>query len=295
MTDADSAGLDAFQAQRPYLRAVAYRLMGSFADAEDVLQDAWLRWTAADRSRVDDARAYLTTVVTRICYDLLGAVRVRRESYHGEWLPEPAVSETQAPTPAERAEVGEMVSLGMLAVMEQLTPAERVAFVLHDLFAVGFDEIAAVLDRSPEAARQAASRARRRVRGGHRRRAVDAARHRDAVRAFAAAAETGDIQGLLAVLDPGVVWHSDGGGIVTAGVRPVLGADKVSRLVAGLAAKWLHPRDAAVLRLAEVNGELGVVFHAQGRIAGVFAFTVADGRIREAYAVVNPEKLAHLL
>ncbi|WP_431678484.1 sigma-70 family RNA polymerase sigma factor [Kitasatospora sp. KL5] len=291
MTDTDAALADPFETYRRYLGAVAYRLLGSVADAEDVLQEAWLRWQAADRSRVEEPRAFLTTVVTRLCYDQLGSARVRREEYYGEWLPEPVVADE--PSPAELAELGESVSMAVLTVMEQLTPAERAAFVLHDVFAVGFDEIAETLERSPEAARQLASRARKRVREGSRRGAVDPAEHRQAVSAFAAATAGGDLQALLAVLDPDVVWHSDGGGVVTAGVRPIVGADKVSRLVAGLVAKWFTPESSIVL--ATVNGEPGmVVYSSPGVVGGVVAFTVVDGLITETYVVVNPEKLTHV-
>jgi len=291
VTDLDSTSVDAFQTQRRYLGSVAYRLLGSIADAEDVLQEAWLRWQAVDRAQVQEPRAFLTTVVTRLCYDQLGSARVRREAYYGEWLPEPVVAEENSP--AEQAELGESVSMAMLAVMEQLTPAERAAFVLHDVFAVGFDEIAATLERTPEATRQLASRARRRVRDGSRRATVDASEHRQAVSAFAAATANGDIQALLSVLDPDVVWHSDGGGVVSAGVRPIEGADRVSRLVAGLAAKWFTP--AASFAFAPVNGELGLVWYSSpGVLGGVVAFTVAAGRIAEAYVVVNPEKLARV-
>ncbi|MFJ4090047.1 RNA polymerase sigma factor SigJ [Kitasatospora sp. NPDC089913] len=296
-TEAAPAGRtapDAFEANRHYLGSVAYRMLGSFTDAEDVLQEAWLRWRAADRADVADPRAFLTTVVTRLCYDQLGSARARRESYYGEWLPEPSVSYQSGPaSPAELAELGESVSLALLAVLEQLTPAERAAFVLHDVFAVGFDEIAASLDRSPDAARQLASRARRRVKDGSRRATADPSEHRQAVEAFAAATARGDIEGLLAVLDPEVVWHSDGGGLVTAGARPVFGADKVSRLVAGLVAKWGTPD--TVIEFALVNGEPGLVWYLQpGVVGGVVGFTVADGRITSAYTVVNPEKLTHL-
>ncbi|MFC5663991.1 RNA polymerase sigma factor SigJ [Kitasatospora misakiensis] len=285
---------DAFEANRRYLGSVAYRMLGSFTDAEDVLQEAWLRWRAADRATVADPRAYLTTVVTRLCYDQLGSARARRESYFGEWLPEPSLSYQDGPaSPADLAELGESVSLALLAVLEQLTPAERAAFVLHDVFAVGFDEIAASLDRSPDAARQLASRARRRVKDGNRRATADPAEHRQAVEAFAAATARGDIEGLLAVLDPDIVWHSDGGGLVTAGSRPVFGADKVSRLVAGLVAKWVTPD--TVFEFGLVNGEPGLVWYPQpGVVGGVIAFTVADGRITEAFTVINPEKLTHL-
>ncbi|MGK4583350.1 RNA polymerase sigma factor SigJ [Kitasatospora sp. HPMI-4] len=294
--EGSAAGQDPFEVNRRYLGSVAYRLLGSVTDAEDALQEAWLRWRAVDRTRVADPRAYLTTVVTRLCYDQLGSARARREAYYGEWLPEPLLTDDR--TPDRLAELGEEVSLALLTVMEQLTPAERAAFVLHDVFSIGFDEIAATLDRTPDAARQLASRARRRVRTGTgrgRNGRVDAAEHRQAVLAFAAATTSGDIQALLAVLDPDVVWHSDGGGIVSAAVRPILGADKVSRLVAGLVRKWTAQEQGALIEFAQVNGELGLLFQAgPGRLAGVVAFAVADGRIAEAYVVVNPEKLAHL-
>ncbi|MFF2145608.1 RNA polymerase sigma factor SigJ [Kitasatospora sp. NPDC058190] len=293
---AQPAAPDAFETNRRYLGSVAYRLLGSFTDAEDVLQDAWLRWQAADRAAVADPRAFLTTVVTRLCYDQLGSARARREAYYGEWLPEPSVSYASVPdSPAELAERGESVSLALLAVLEQLSPAERAALVLHDVFAVGFEDIAASLDRTPDATRQLASRARRRVKdGGGHSDGADPAEHRRAVEAFASACTKGDILGLMEILDPDVVWHADGGGIVRAAARPVRGADKVGRLVVGLVAKWFTPEFG--LGYATVNGEPGLVWYekATGTVTGVVAFALADGRISEAYVVVNPEKLGRV-
>jgi len=295
---------DGFEEHRRYLTSVAYRLLGSVADAEDAVQDAWLRWRTVDRASVQDPRAYLTRVVTRICYDMLGSARARREAYYGEWLPEPVLTKGEADgagqSPEELATLGESVSFAMLAVMEQLSPAERAAFVLHDVFAVGFEEIAAALEKSPDAARQLASRARRRVRERHgaqprgERGPVGRAEHRKVVEAFAAATRHGDLPALLTVLAPGVVWHSDGGGAVRgAGVRPVVTADRVSRLLAGLGAKWLHADMA--FEFAEVNGDPGLILHDErGVLIAVFAFAVEDGRIVEAYASLNPAKLAHL-
>jgi RNA polymerase sigma-70 factor (ECF subfamily) len=298
-----------FEQHRRYLSAVAYRLLGSLADAEDAVQDAWLRWQAADRSAVQDARAYLTTVVTRICYDALGSARARREAYFGEWLPEPLVSAMpEAPSPEKAVALGESVSYAMLAVMEELGPAERVAFVLHDVFAIGFNEIAAALGRTPESVRQSASRARRRVRegaGGRRgeraaesagpaERLAQRARHREVVAAFAAASRNGDIPGLMAVLDPDAVWHSDGGGIVRAGRQPVFTARRVARLAAGIAAKWAGPPVGMQLREVEVNGSPGLAaVDGAGATMGVIAFAFADDRIVAAYVLVNPEKLGH--
>ncbi|MBS2963728.1 RNA polymerase sigma factor SigJ [Actinocrinis puniceicyclus] len=284
-----------FEQHRRYLAAVAYRLLGSLADAEDAVQDAWLRWQAADQSAVRDPRAYLTTIVSRICYDQLGSARARREAYFGEWLPEPQVSHAQVePGPEDAATLGESVSYAMLAVMEQLGPAERVAFVLHDVFALEFGEIAQALGRSPQAVRQLASRARRRVREDAGPRRVDRAEHRKAVAAFAAATLNGDIPGLMAVLDPDVVWHSDGGGVVRAGRRPVATAQRVSRLVAGIVAKWPGgPRTGLRLREVQVNGQPGLAaLDGAGAAVGVIAFVVDGGLITRAYVIVNPEKLS---
>lgn len=289
--------MEAFQANRRYLAAIAYRLLGSVTDAEDVVQDAWLRWQTTDRSDIRDPRAFLTTVVTRLCYDELGSARARREAYVGEWLPEPLVTDENSP--AERAELREEVSLAMLAVMEQLSPAERIAFVLHDVFSVGFEEIGTALGRSGTAARQLASRGRRRVKGGmtegaSARREIAPDEHRQVVRAFATAVQTGDIPGLLAVLAPDIVWRSDGGGVVSAGKRPVYGSEKVARLLHGLARKYVAGQGVS-FAFAEVNGELGLVaYHREGGVMAVVAFTVNEGRVAEGFTVLNPEKLRHL-
>jgi RNA polymerase sigma-70 factor (ECF subfamily) len=302
----DGGGMagDGFEEHRRYLTSVAYRLLGSVADAEDAVQDAWLRWRTVDRAAVEEPRAYLTRVVTRICYDMLGSARARREAYYGEWLPEPVLTDGgadgAAQSPEELAARGESVSFAMLAVMEQLSPAERAAFVLHDVFAVGFEEIAAALEKTPDAARQLASRARRRVRekdGAARRGGpgpVGRAEHRRVVEAFAAATRRGDLPALLTVLAPDVVWHSDGGGKVAgAGVRPIVSVDRVARLVAGLAAKWSIPEIA--FEPADVNGDPGLVVRDEhGVLVAVLAFAIAGGRIVEAFALLNPAKLAHL-
>jgi RNA polymerase sigma-70 factor, ECF subfamily len=289
---------DRFEEHRRYLTSVAYRLLGSVADAEDAVQDAWLRWRTVDRAAVDDPRAYLTRVVARICYDMLGSARARREAYYGEWLPEPVVGTVDATqSPEELATRGESVSFALLAVMEQLSPAERAAFVLHDVFAVGFEEIAAALEKTPDATRQLASRARRRVRGDESapvpvHGAQARAEHRKAVEAFAAAAAHGDIPALMTVLAPDVVWHSDSGGVVVgAGRFPVVTAPRVARLVAGLTTRFPAPR--FVFEFGEVNGELGLLVYDDGGVlATVLAFEVADGRIAKAFALLNPAKLA---
>ncbi|MEU5274104.1 RNA polymerase sigma factor SigJ [Streptomyces hygroscopicus] len=284
------AELADFEQQRDRLWAVAYRITGSVADADDAVQETWLRWQALPGDEVADPRAYLTTVISRICYDLLGSARVRREAYIGPWLPEPVVA---AGGPEDRVTLDESVGLALLTVLERLTPAERTAFILHDVFSVPFPEIAEVVGRSPESVRQLASRARKRVRAEAPRRSVDRGEHRRAVDAFLRAVMGGDMDGLLEVLDPEVVWRSDGGGKVTAARVPVLGREKVARFARRLT-RGFDPATMAVHR-RDVNGAPGLVIvdHTGGR-ALVFAFSVHHGLITEIDAVINPDKLRHL-
>ncbi|WAP54090.1 RNA polymerase sigma factor SigJ [Streptomyces sp. S465] len=284
------AELTDFEQQRDRLWAVAYRITGSVADADDAVQETWLRWQALPGDEVADPRAYLTTVVSRICYDLLRSARVRREAYIGPWLPEPVVT---ADGPEDRVALDESVGLAMLTVLERLTPAERTALILHDVFSVPFPEIAEVVGRSPESVRQLASRARKRVRAQAPRRSVDRGEHRRAVEAFLQAVMGGDLDGLLEILDPEVVWRSDGGGKVTAARLPVLGHEKVARFAHRLTRAF--DTGTMVVHRREVNGAPGVVMvdHADGQ-AAVFAFTVHHGRITEIDAILNPDKLRHL-
>ncbi|MFF2846553.1 RNA polymerase sigma factor SigJ [Streptomyces sp. NPDC058001] len=292
------AELSLFEQQSDRLWGIAYRITGSVADADDAVQETWLRWQGLPDGDVIDPRAYLTTVISRICYDQLGSARARRESYIGPWLPEPVLTDAG---PEDRVTLDESVGMAMLTVLERLTPAERTAFILHDVFAVPFPEIAEVVGRTPDAVRQLASRARRHVRAEAPRRSVDPDEHRRAVEAFLAAVMGGDLEALLEILHPDVVWRSDGGGKVTAARLPVVGQDKVARFVQGL----LRSFDLATVRLAvhEVNGATGVVLSAPaGSLPGgavgargmVFAFTVDGGRIAEINAVINPDKLRHL-
>lgn len=291
MAATEATGAEEFQIHRRHLGAVAYRMLGSVADAEDVVQEAWLRWHDVDRAAVENPRAYLTTVVTRLCYDQLGSARARREAYFGEWLPEPIVDD--ALSPHERAELGEAVSLAVMAVLERLTPAERAAFVLHDVFGVDFPQIAATLERSPSAVRQLASRARRQVKESTPRRSVDPVAHRRTVEAFVAAVTGGDMAGLMKLLDPNIVWHSDGGGEVTAGARPIFGAERVARLIAGLVEKYFVPN--MIVALAQVNGEPGLVLgYPDGTPGAVVSLCIEDGVITESYIVVNPDKLGRV-
>ncbi|GHH38054.1 RNA polymerase sigma factor SigJ [Streptomyces candidus] len=284
-----------FETHRAHLRAVAYRITGSVSDAEDAVQEAWLRWHALDDGTADNPRAYLTTTVSRICYDQLTSARARRERYVGPWLPEPLVAAPAADGPEERATLDESVSTAVLALLETLTPAQRTAFVLHDVFDVPFPEIAEALGKSPAAVRQLASQARKHVRDGKPRRTVDRAEHRRAVDSFLAAVTGGaDLDALLTVLDPQVVWRSDGGGVVTAARKPLVGAERVAQFTGRLYRDF----GAGTMRLLpyEVNGAPGLILDASADgWTGAFSFTVgADGRITGIDVVVNPEKLRHL-
>ncbi|WP_414508192.1 RNA polymerase sigma factor SigJ [Streptomyces sp. NEAU-L66] len=296
-----------FEEQRGRLWAIAYRIMGTVTDADDAVQEAWLRWQALPGEQtVASPRGYLTTVVSRICYDLLGSARARRETYVGPWLPEPLLHGTGGPLPLggavpegpggpeDRVTLDESVGMALLTVLERLTPAERTAFILHDVFSVPFPEIAEAVGRTPDSVRQLASRARKRVRAEAPRRTVDRAEHRRTVEAFLSAVMGGDFEALLSVLDPEVIWRSDGGGKVSAARRPVLGREKVARFVQGLVTRGAQ-REGLRVALAEVNGATGLVFvDPAGEQSGVFAFTVHAGQITEVDAVTNPDKLAHL-
>jgi RNA polymerase sigma-70 factor (ECF subfamily) len=278
----------AFEANRPRLLRVAYTTTGSLVDAEDCVQEAWLRLRGLDDpGAVRDLAAWLTTTVSRLALDALGSARARRERYVGTWLPEPLV-EARSHDPADRVTLDESVSMALLVVLEQLSPAERTAFVLHDVFSVPFSEVAEVVGRSPAAVRQLASRARRQVEGERRRAPATAAEQRELVHAFTAACEDGDMQGLVELLDPDVVLRSDGGGKVATLPHIVRGATRV-------ASALLHysqsPFDA---RPAEVNGAPGLVVRDDDGVLTVIAFTVDAGRITAIDGVRNPDKLARV-
>ncbi len=289
-----TASADEFERERPHLLSVAYRMLGSRAEAEDAVQEAWLRYhKVRGGGEIQDVRGWLTTVTGRICLDVLKSARVKREAYPGQWLPEPVV--TRLDDPAERVTQRTEVGLALLVVLEKLTPEQRVAVVLHDAFAVPFEEIAAVLNTSVDAARQHASRGRRAI-------AADGARHnaclaeqRRVLQAFLTAASSGDLQTLAAVLAPDVVAVSDGGGVVSAGTRPILGADKVARLYAGVFRHRASDTVDTTLTPVLVNGDLGVLVrgrYTDGRpLLSLISLAVADGRITAVYNQLNPAKL----
>jgi RNA polymerase sigma-70 factor, ECF subfamily len=290
-----SSLLDEFEAERPHLTAVAYRMLGSRAEAEDAVQEAWLRY---DRARaggaIHDVRGWLTTVTGRICLDVLKSARVRRAAYPGQWLPEPVVSRLD--DPAEKVALRHDVGLALLVVLEKLTPEQRVAVVLHDAFSVPFDEIATVLNTTVAMARQHASRGRRAVAAGGARHTADRAEQRRVLDAFLTAAGSGDLRALAAVLAPDVVAVGDGGGVVSAGTRPVFGAEKVARLYAGIMRRGAADTHDVRIEPVLVNGDLGLLvrgFYNDGRpLLSVIGLAVADGRITAIYNQLNPAKLS---
>jgi RNA polymerase sigma-70 factor (ECF subfamily) len=288
--------LDEFEAERPHLTAVAYRMLGSRAEAEDVVQEAWLRYDKARAGgEIHDARGWLTTVTGRISLDVLRSARVRREAYPGQWLPEPVVRGLGPDAQVEqRAEVG----LALLVVLEKLTPEQRVAVVLHDAFGVPFEEVASVLNTTAATARQHASRGRRAIAAGEARHTASPGEQRRALEAFLAAASSGDVEALAAVLAPDVVAVSDGGGVVSAGTRPVRGALKVARFYAGIfRARQIDVTDVSISPVL-VNGTVGLLIrgtYTDGRpLLSVLGLTVADGRITAIYNQLNPNKLRSL-
>lgn len=281
---------DAFLEHRRLLFTGAYEMLGGVADAEDVLQDSWLRWSDVDLSTVRDPRAYLVRLVTRQALNRMRTVKRRREAYVGPWLPEPLAT---TPDVAEDVELADSVSFAMLVVLETLTPLERAVFVLRDVFSFEYDEIATATERSADAVRQVASRARKHVQA--RRPRVDATPDgaTDAAQVaqrFLDAAVTGDLQALLAVLAPEVVLTSDGGGVIRAALRPIVGADKVARFLSGI-----RPAGPVVeAGWTQVNGAPAVRLTLDGALDSVVSVDVRDGLVQEIFFVRNPDKLGHL-
>jgi RNA polymerase sigma-70 factor (ECF subfamily) len=284
MTERDRLA-EKFEAERPRLRAVAYRLLGSPSEAEDAVQEAWLRLNRSDADSIESLEAWLTTVVARVALNMLRSRRSRREEPFDEQLSEPVADETDGADPEHEALVADSVGLALLVVLETLTPPERLAFVLHDMFAVPFDEIAPIVDRSPEAARQLASRARRRVRGVEPTSELDTAAQREVVDAFLAAGRDGDFVALLALLDPDVVLRADMG---TGELLEVHGAEAVARRAS------VYAQLRLTVRPALINGTHGWASLREGRLFSVGAFAVRGGRVVEMTFITNPARLETL-
>lgn len=287
--DAKQWQADQFEHNRAYLRAVARRMLGSATEADDAVQEAWLRVTRADISELENIRGWLTTVVSRICLDMLRARQARREELFGGWLPEPIVTPLGESGPEQEALMAESVGLALLVVLETLSPAERLAFVLHDMFGMPFEEIAPIVERNVTATRQLASRARRRVRGAREPQPQDLVQQREVIDAFLAASRNGDFGALMEVLDPDVVFHADAGSTGPRVPTEVTGSDQVARLVLARGTPM-----APFGRPAIVNGRPGAVVVLQGRAVSVVAFTIADGRVTELDLLLDPVKLRNI-
>ncbi|MFI7634054.1 RNA polymerase sigma-70 factor [Nonomuraea sp. NPDC049400] len=286
--DGATEATDVFLTHRNLLFTVAYEMLGSAADAEDVLQETWLRWVKVDIAQVSDQRAYLVRITTRRSLDRLRTMKRRKEAYVGPWLPEPLLT---TPDVAEDVELAESVSMALMLVLETLSPTERAVFVLREVFDVSYEEIAAAVDKNPATVRQIAHRARRHVEARRPREEVSPSQARAALESFQRALETRDLQGLLDVLAPEVVLISDGGGIKQASPRPVISADKVARMIVNGLGK---AQVALTSHPTVVNGNPALVLRMDGEIDGVIAVRVEDARITGLYYVRNPEKLTRI-
>jgi len=284
---------EVFEEHRPVLTGVAYRMLGRVADAEDVVQEAWLRWSAADRGDVREPRGYLVRITTRLAIDRLRQVQARREAYVGPWLPEPYVTDfgDTVPDSAERAVLADSVSLAVLVVLESLSPLERAVFVLREAFGYTFADIAATLDRSEAAVRQLAGRARRHVAERRPRYEVDPAERRDLTERFLAASVEGDLEGLMSLLAPDVRLVGDSGGRAKAPVRVLESADKVGRFIIGVAGQGVPD---VSFRFLELNGGPALLILSGGKPDTVFQLDVVDGHVQCVYIMRNPEKLVSL-
>ncbi|MEU8801879.1 RNA polymerase sigma-70 factor [Spirillospora sp. NPDC048819] len=286
--DRADAATEVFVAHRNLLFTVAYEMLGSAADAEDVLQETWLRWADVDLATVREQRAYLVRIVTRQALTRLRALGRRKESYVGTWLPEPLLT---APDVAEDVELADSVSMAMLLVMETLQPTERAVFVLREVFDLPYDEIAEAVGKNPAAVRQIAHRARAHVAARRPRDVVSPAETRAALAAFQRAVETGDLQNLLDILAPDVVLLNDGGGLRRAAPKPIVGSGKVARLLGGGFNRF---RGRTCVERVQVNGHPGLIVRLDGEIAAVVAVRVGVGRITGLYVVRSPEKLSRV-
>ena len=284
--------IEIFLHYRTLLLSIAYRMLGSMADAEDLVQETFIRWQASSEADVRSPRAYLVTILSRLCIHQLESARVQREQYVGPWLPEP-VSTAATPDPLETSELQESLSMAFLLLLERLTPVERAAFLLHDVFGYDYEELVAVLNRNEAACRQIVHRARQHVTENRPRFDPAPEQHERLVHEFVAAASSGNLDGLVAVLSNEVVLYSDGGGKANAALRPLHGALNVARFVVGAIAKSV-PKDVSV-HIEAVNGQPGVVYRSPGGSSGcVVSLVISGERISEILVVTNPDKLLHV-
>jgi RNA polymerase sigma-70 factor (ECF subfamily) len=276
-----------FEAVRSRLFGLSYRMLGSRADAEDIVQETYVRWHQTNRGAVENAEAWLVTAATRLAIDRLRRLKIERDAYVGPWLPEPIVSDTSMPD--KPLELAADLSIAMLTLLETLAPEERAAFLLHDVFDVDYDRIAEILGRNEAACRQMIHRARQRVRGDRKRFESTDAEKVALLERFTSALEASDEQALVALLAPDAVWTADGGGKTAASTKPLVGRETIVKLLVGLRRIWPAER---TMEISLVNGEPGLVFREHGRLVAAAAFDMSGGRIDSVYAVINPDKLS---
>src|ERR1700678_3800113 len=289
---------DAFETERAHLLGLAYRMLGEMAAAEDVVQEAWIKWNRADQAGIRDAHAWLSTVTIRLALDGLRSARSRREVYVGPWLPEPILPDDTrafaADAPAARAELASDLSLALLFVLERLSPEERAALILHDAFDCDYATIAAMLEKSEPACRKLVSRARERVREERPKQRASKDQHRELLRRFAEATAARDEQALIRLFAPDVVFYSDGGGRIAAALNPIFGADKVLRLLVALVGKFREDGGSPDWSIAEINGRPGLVLRNHGQFDSALDIETDGARIVSLYLVRNPEKLVRV-
>ena len=280
-----------FEQHRQRLFAIAYRMLGSASEADDIVQETWLRWSATDHLAVENPEAFLSRIAARLCLDHLKSARVQREAYVGPWLPEPILTSDSSDDPHSRTETTELVSIALLRLLEELSPLERAALLLHDVFHYEHSEVAAMLEVSPAATRQAVSRARKRLPDQRKRFEPSPEAQQALIGRFIEATGKGDMSALQSLLAQDVIARSDGGGKVTAARRPIIGRDAVAKFFLGIASK--APEDWH-LDVRQINGKEGMLIYIGGRLFAVFSFEFDDGRISEVSAILNPDKLARI-
>jgi RNA polymerase sigma-70 factor (ECF subfamily) len=284
-----------YEQLRPLMFSIAYRMVGAVSEAEDIVQEAFLRYHRAESgpNGIDSPNAFLSAVTTRLCIDHLRSARARREAYVGEWLPEPLLTDTAAPDPASMAEESDSLSMAFLLLLERLSPVERAVFLLHDVFGYDYDEIAGIVAKNSDNCRQLALRARRHIGQGRPRFEASRRKREELARRFFGAVGDGDMDGLITMLAADVVVRGDGGGVSPSWPRPITGRDRVSRLMLGLSRQIRQL--GITIRQTEFNGQPGAMFlDAGGGLINVFVLDIADGQVQAVRSVINPEKLRHL-
>jgi RNA polymerase sigma-70 factor (ECF subfamily) len=283
--------LETFNQHRSLLFAIAYRMLGTVTDAEDMVQETFLRWQQTAEATVKSAKSYLSTIITRLCIDHLRSARVQREQYVGPWLPEPIMTQQQTDDPAAQVELADSLSIAFLVVLERLSPIERAVFLLREVFEYDYDEIAQMVEKSPANCRQILRRSRQHITAQRPRFSVSQQQQEQITAKFLEASTQGDLQGLMSLLAKDVTFWSDSGGRVAAALKPIQGAVKVTRFLLAIRSKWLS---TSIAQIIEINGQPGMITRVDGCVHSVTTFDIVDGSIQSIYVVRNPEKLKRM-